>query len=151
MRKTFAVFIACVMFCVTAVISFSCEPSPYLIEVDNGNKIFVMIPNGEVYNGFEKSGLYINQEPYEVVYFIDEYFYWIEKKSISDNIIVVYSSCSDIHLGKSLFFNVSTGQLVSKTTIIIYIITALVVIICTIMFIILFIRKRKKKCKIPQE
>jgi hypothetical protein len=50
-------------------------PESYKIEVDGGNKVFVMIPPGQTFGVFAKSGLYYNTELFEMIYTIDEYFY----------------------------------------------------------------------------
>jgi hypothetical protein len=117
MKKAVAlILIACVLFS-TIIVIHACEflfpPYREKFEVDDGEKIFIMLDLGIPYKQFEKTGLYYNFEPYEAIYTIDErfdfhhfvssdglyivgmyygLFYYIEEQTWENPAIIFYSS-----------------------------------------------------------
>jgi len=114
-KAVFAILITCLLFGQAVLFVQADIPPPpdvaYKREVDNGNKIFVMIPDGEWYtfahqeydyvdeeyaaffDQFPQSGLYINEPPYEAVYLFDKYGYLNDSWYLSnDGRYIVYIS-----------------------------------------------------------
>jgi len=78
MKKAVAVVVVVCVLVSVAFFNVYAIPPPmptlYKIEVDGGDKVFVMLYNRNSYESFQKSGLYINEEPYEAIYLLDEDF-----------------------------------------------------------------------------
>jgi hypothetical protein len=78
MKKIIAIIlIACVLFSTAVIVSAGPPPPPsppsnaLRTEIDDGEKVFILLRNNRPYRQFEKSGLYYNFEPYEAIYTFD--------------------------------------------------------------------------------
>jgi hypothetical protein len=78
MKKVAAlILIACVLFSTGVSVYALAPPMPqyrYIVEIDDGNKVFVILWNNRICETFPKSGLYYNTAPFEVIYTIDAQF-----------------------------------------------------------------------------
>ncbi|MCL2637542.1 MAG: dockerin type I repeat-containing protein [Oscillospiraceae bacterium] len=95
MKKAVSIVLIMCVFLSAAVVSvYADEPPPppqsYIIEIENGNKVFVMLARDDTFKGIEKSGLYYNFEPYEVIYTVDEHFYANEIYLSNDGLYFIH-------------------------------------------------------------
>ncbi|MCL2020277.1 MAG: hypothetical protein FWG70_11075 [Oscillospiraceae bacterium] len=77
MKRIITVLAVCLALNLSLMISFAdtlAPPYAYKIEIDD-SKVLIMLPENVIFDGIEKSGLYINASPYENIYYFNNYFF----------------------------------------------------------------------------